>query len=90
MKRPNIKPGEIVTFESDAVAGNIPLFMPTPKTPDKKRTVSGWIISGEPALVIAVMEDHIFLLSKQGNGWGWIDDRYIRKFWGKVTYRNAD
>lgn len=83
---PQIFPGDQVIFVCDDIGGDIPLTMPDRSTAIERSAftgslpftkTTGWIRTGEAALVIAVLDEQCFLLPKRGDGWGWIDTRFL-------------
>lgn len=78
-------PGDAVLFTFDGVGGDVPLTQPHPTealeheafTGKANLTATGWIRKGQIALVIAVIDDHAFVLGCEGNGWGWVKSDFL-------------
>lgn len=78
-------PGDAVVFTCDGIGGDVPLTQPHPMealeheafTGRTNLEVTGWIRKGQIALVIGVIDDHAFVLSRDGNGWGWVKSDFL-------------
>lgn len=75
-----VRPGDAVLFTCDGVGGDVPLTQPHPNqaleheafTGHSNLVATGWIRKDHVCLVIAVVDDHAFVLGRPGNGWGWV------------------
>lgn len=83
--RPHIRPGDSVLFDCDGIGGDVPLTWPHPMEALEREAftgraaveTTGWIRKGQVALVIAVIDDHAFILGREGDGWGWVDRQFL-------------
>ena len=72
-------------FTCNGIGGDVPLTWPHPYealeheafTGRTKMETTGWIRKGQIGLVVAVIDNHAFLLSRIGDGWGWIDKQFL-------------
>lgn len=80
-----VVPGDAVVFTCDGIGGDVPLTQPHPMvaleheafTGRTNLEATGWIRKGDIALVVAVVDEHAFVLGRPGNGWGWIDSKFL-------------
>lgn len=74
-----------MVFNCDGIGGDIPLTQPHPSEALEREAftgragseTTGWIRKGQVALIIAVLDDHAFLLGREGDGWGWVDKQFL-------------
>lgn len=79
-KKRGVVPGDAVIFTCDGIGGDVPLTQPHPNealeheafTGRSNLEATGWIRKDHVCLVIAVVDDHAFVLGRPGNGWGWV------------------
>lgn len=78
-------PGDAVVFTCDGVGGDVPLTWPHPLealeheafTGRTNMEATGWIRKGQVGLVLAVIDDHAFVLAHEGCGWGWVKRDFL-------------
>jgi hypothetical protein len=82
----HVCPGDWVCLEPDClVRGDVPLKGLTTLQALEREAftgkagteVTGWIRTGDIALVVAVDDDEAYLWSREGSGRGWIDRQFI-------------
>lgn len=82
----HVVPGDWVCLEPDCmITGDVPLKDMTMMqaleseafTGKSRSKVSGWIRTGDIALVVAVDDVEAYVWSREGSGRGWIDRQFI-------------
>lgn len=91
-------PGDAVLFTCSDVGGDVPLTQPHPMealeheafTGRSNLEATGWIRKGQIGLVLAVVDDHAFVLSREGSGWGWVKADFLTSLIEYSQMREAE
>jgi hypothetical protein len=76
--RPHLRPGDVVSADTGLVTGDVPLLArhiidqleyEAFRGRNDGNVPTGWIRSGETALVIAVVDEYAYLYGPRGRGW---------------------